>query len=139
MVLLALLAGNWRQRALIWIACCGLRQPRFAAVGVAIHRGTSTYRGRARHADPEPLSGCFQHRSDLAFFSLLQHLMSTALNTQALLALPVLMAGVMMPRLVALAVAAVASLNLLAAAWIQGTLTATLSAQLTTEAEQTGL
>lgn len=139
-VLLALLAGNWLMgnRALIWIVTAVA----YASLALLLWAWPSTVahqRTEVAHGTPtlSPRQAVFSIGLDLAFFSLLQHLMSTALNTQALLALPVLMAGVMMPRLVALAVAAVASLNLLAAAWIQGTLTATLSAQLT-EAGLTG-
>lgn len=56
---------------------------------------------------------------DLAAFALLHYLTGTSLNTQALLVLPVLMAAVLMPRVIALGVAAAATLNLLSAAWIQ--------------------
>ncbi len=56
---------------------------------------------------------------DLVFFAALHYLTGSSFNTQALLVLPVLMAAVLMPRIMALATAAVATLNLLAAAWIQ--------------------
>jgi two-component system sensor histidine kinase PilS (NtrC family) len=56
---------------------------------------------------------------DLAAFAVLHYLTGTSLNTQALMVLPVLMAAVLMPRLMAMGVAATATLNLLSAAWIQ--------------------
>ena len=139
-VLLALLAGNWLMgnRSPIWVVTA----VGYASLALLLWAWPST---RASQRTPHPLGpttlsprqAILSIGLDLAFFSLLQHLMNTALNTQALLALPVLMAGVLMPRLVALAVAAVASINLLAAAWIQGSLTSNLSAQLT-EAGLTG-
>jgi two-component system, NtrC family, sensor histidine kinase PilS len=139
-VLLGLLAGNWLMgnRGLIWIvtAVC------YASMALLMWAWPSTVphqRELSPGATPSlsPRQALFSVGLDLAFFSVLQHLTSTALNTQALLALPVLMAGVLMPRVVALAVAAVASLNLLAAAWIQGAATAALTAHLT-EAGLTG-
>jgi hypothetical protein len=139
-VLLALLAGNWLMgnRSPIWVVTA----VGYASLALLLWAWPST---RASQRTPHPLGpttlsprqAILSIGLDLAFFSLLQHLMNTAINTQALLALPVLMAGVLMPRLVALAVAAVASINLLAAAWIQGSLTSNLSAQLT-EAGLTG-
>lgn len=139
-VLLALLAGNWLMgnRALIWIVTA-VGYASMALLLWAWPSTTASQRATSPHAPPtlSPRQALLSIGLDLAFFSLLQHLMNTALNAQALLALPVLMAGVLMPRMVALAVAAVGSINLLAAAWIQGTLTSSLSAQLT-EAGLTG-
>jgi two-component system sensor histidine kinase PilS (NtrC family) len=56
---------------------------------------------------------------DLFFFAALHYLTDSSFNTQALLVLPVLMAAVLMPRIMALGTAAAATLNLLAAAWLQ--------------------
>ena len=133
-VLLTLLAGNWLMgnRALIWIVAA-VGYASMALLLWALPTTAASQRAALPPAPPtlSPRQAVLSIGVDLAFFSLLQHLMNTALNAQALLALPVLMAGVLMPRMVALAVAAVGSINLLAAAWIQGTLTSSLSAQLT--------
>ena len=139
-VLMGLLAGNWLMgnRSPIWIVTA----VGYASMALLLWAWPSTMASQ-RATNPlapamlSPRQAVLSIGLDLVFFSLLQHLMNTALNAQALLALPVLMAGVLMPRLVALAVAAVGSINLLAAAWIQGTLTSSLSAQLT-EAGLTG-
>ncbi len=56
---------------------------------------------------------------DLAFFAAMHYLSGSTLNSQALLVLPVLMAAVLMPRILALGVAAAATLNLLGAALLQ--------------------
>ncbi|MDE2592900.1 MAG: PAS domain-containing protein [Burkholderiales bacterium] len=56
---------------------------------------------------------------DLCAFALLHFLAGTNFNSQALLILPVLMSAVLMSRILALGVAATATLNLLAAAWLQ--------------------
>lgn len=56
---------------------------------------------------------------DLAFFALMHYLTGNAVNSQALLVLPVLMAAVLMPRIIGLGVAAAATINLLAAALLQ--------------------
>jgi len=56
---------------------------------------------------------------DLAFFALLHFLTGNSFNTQALLVLPVLMAAVLMPRIMAMGTAATATISLLAAAWLQ--------------------
>ena len=57
---------------------------------------------------------------DLGFFAVMHYLSGSSLNSQALLVLPVLMAAVLMPRVLALGVAAAATLNLLGAAMLQG-------------------
>ncbi|MBI3382660.1 MAG: PAS domain-containing protein [Aquabacterium sp.] len=57
---------------------------------------------------------------DLGFFAAMHYLSGSTLNSQALLVLPVLMAAVLMPRVLALGVAAAATLNLLGAALLQG-------------------
>ena len=57
---------------------------------------------------------------DLSLFALLHHLTGPHLNSQALLVLPVLMAAVLLPRLMAMGVAATVTITLLSAAWIQG-------------------
>lgn len=56
---------------------------------------------------------------DLAAFALLHYLAGASFNSQALLILPVLMASVLLPRLMALGVAATATLTILGAAWLQ--------------------
>jgi two-component system sensor histidine kinase PilS (NtrC family) len=74
---------------------------------------------------------------DLAAFAWLNFLTGSNLNSQVLLALPVLMAAILMPRIMSLGVAATATLNLLAAAWLQSTEGGTLSS-LMTQAGLTG-
>lgn len=76
---------------------------------------------------------------DLAFFSALHYLTGSSVNSQALLVLPVLMAGVLMPRILALGTAALATLNLLGAAALQGLQSQTQLTQLMTQAGLTGL
>ncbi|MFT3856442.1 MAG: ATP-binding protein [Aquabacterium sp.] len=56
---------------------------------------------------------------DLVFFALMHYLTGHAVNSQALLVLPVLMASVLMPRIIGLGVAAAATINLLTAAMFQ--------------------
>ncbi|RZI71119.1 MAG: PAS domain-containing protein, partial [Pseudomonas sp.] len=92
--------------------------------------------------DPEQRS--LKHRQalatigvDLAAFAWLNFLTGSNLNSQALLALPVLMAAILMPRIMSLGVAAAATLNLLAAAWLQSAEGGTLSS-LMTQAGLTG-
>ena len=74
---------------------------------------------------------------DLTAFAWLNFLTSSNLNAQALLVLPVLMAATLMPRIVALGVAATTTLNLLAAAWFQSSEGGNLSS-LMTQAGLTG-
>ena len=76
---------------------------------------------------------------DLAFFSALHYLTGSTVNSQALLVLPVLMAGVLMPRIMALGTAAVATLNLLGAAVLQGVQGQAQLTQLMTQAGLTGI
>lgn len=74
---------------------------------------------------------------DLAFFSALHQFTGSSVNSQALLVMPVLMAGVLTPRIMALGVAAAATLTLLSVAALQsaqGPLT-----QLLTQAGLTGI
>jgi two-component system sensor histidine kinase PilS (NtrC family) len=74
---------------------------------------------------------------DLAFFSALHQLTGSSVNSQALLVMPVLMAGVLMPRIMALGVAAAATLTLLSVAALQGA--QGQLAQLLTQAGLTGI
>ncbi len=74
---------------------------------------------------------------DLAFFALMHYFTGSAVNSQALLVLPVLMAAVLMTRILALGVAAAATLNLLAAAWLQAA-DASSATTLMTQAGLTG-
>ena len=76
---------------------------------------------------------------DLTFFSALHYLTGSSVNSQALLVLPVLMAGVLMPRIMALGTAAVATLNLLGAAALQGAQGPAQLTQLMTQAGLTGI
>ena len=76
---------------------------------------------------------------DLTFFSALHYLTGSSVNSQALLVLPVLMAGVLMPRVMALGTAAVATLNLLGAAALQGVQGQVQITQLMTQAGLTGI
>ncbi len=75
---------------------------------------------------------------DLVFFAALHYLTGSSFNTQALLVLPVLMAAVLMPRIMALGAAAAATINLLAAAWVQS-LDAGAMTTLMTQAGLTGV
>lgn len=76
---------------------------------------------------------------DLIFFSALHYLTGSSVNSQALLVLPVLMAGVLMPRIMALGTAAVATLNLLGAAALQSVEGQVQLTQLMTQAGLTGI
>ena len=133
-LLLGVLAGNWLMghRGMLWM----VTGAGYALMALLIWAWPSDTTGS--HADthrpPPTLStrqATFSIGVDLVFFSFLQHTTSNNLNSEALLALPVLMAGVLMPRSVALGVAAAASLNLLGAAWIQGQVQNNLGAPLT--------
>ncbi|RZL00126.1 MAG: PAS domain-containing protein [Rubrivivax sp.] len=80
----------------------------------------------SRRAPRDPEQRSLKHRQalatigiDLTAFAWLNFLTGSNLNSQALLALPVLMAAILMPRIMSLGVAAAATLNLLAAAWLQ--------------------
>lgn len=75
---------------------------------------------------------------DLCTFALLHHLASAQINSQALLILPVLMAAVLMNRTMAMGVAAAATLNLLAAAWVQYIESSSPPSVLLTQAGLTG-
>lgn len=75
---------------------------------------------------------------DLAAFALLHYVAGSNFNSQALLILPVLMAAVLMSRILALGVAAAATLNLLAVAWLQYTNTSGSPTLLLTQAGMTG-
>ena len=75
---------------------------------------------------------------DLGFFAMLHPLTGAAVNSQALLVLPVLMAAVLMPRIMALGTAAAATLSLLAAAWLQSQSGGAALANLMTQAGLTG-
>jgi two-component system sensor histidine kinase PilS (NtrC family) len=79
---------------------------------------------RRRATEPKALSRLFSPvwlasiGVDVVCFSALHLLPSTGLNYVALLVLPVMMAGVLSPRLLALGTAAAVSLILLGAAWL---------------------
>lgn len=75
---------------------------------------------------------------DLAAFALLHYVAGSNFNSQALLILPVLMAAVLMSRILALGVAAAATLNLLAVAWLHYTSTSGSPTLLLTQAGMTG-
>lgn len=74
---------------------------------------------------------------DLGFFAVMHFFTGSTVNSQALLVLPVLMAAVLMTRIMALGVAAAATLSLLSAAWLQGNDSNNLT-QLMTQAGLTG-
>lgn len=134
LLLLALLAGNWLMgyRGMLWIltAVCYAAGALMAWAWPSVLAHQST-----EHPSVTPAltarQATFSIGLDLVFFSFLQHTTSNNFNSEALLALPVLMAGVLVPRPIALGVAAAASLNLLAAAWIQGQLNTNLGTSLT--------
>ncbi|MBC7701756.1 ATP-binding protein [Aquabacterium sp.] len=97
-----------------------------------------------RHPPKDPDQRTLKHRQalatigvDLSAFAWLNFLTSSNLNSEALLALPVLMAAILMPRIMSLGVAAAATLNLLAAAWLQSAEGGNLSS-LMTQAGLTG-
>ena len=75
---------------------------------------------------------------DLSFFVALHYLTGATVNSQALLVLPVLMAAVLMPRIMALGTAAAATLNLLTAAWYHSVDFGNITSQMT-QAGLTGL
>jgi two-component system sensor histidine kinase PilS (NtrC family) len=98
----------------------------------------------SRRAPRNPDQRSLKHRQalatigiDLTAFAWLNFLTSSNLNSQALLALPVLMAAILMPRIMSLGVAAAATLNLLAAAWLQSSEGGNISS-LMTQAGLTG-
>lgn len=117
-VLVILLAGNWLlgKRTAPWV----MITVGYAALTLLLwvwpsHRAM-------RESGPDRISRRQAAASiglDLVFFSLLQYLTVNTVNAPALLVLPVLMGGVLLRRLLALAVAAIATLNLLAGAWFQ--------------------
>ncbi len=118
-VLLGLVAGTWvlGNQPPLWML---LMTGGYAAGTLAMWAWPS----QRRPGPPErPTLGSRQAALtiglDLASFALLHYLTGSALNSQALLVLPVLMASVLMPRVMALGVAAAATLSLLAAAWAQ--------------------
>src|SRR5690606_33534494 len=89
---------------------------------------------RARHADHRRLSNPQALATigvDLAFFVYLHFILGNSFNSQALLALPVLMSAILLPRLLALGVAAAGSLNLLAVAWTLSSTTGAITSSLT--------
>jgi two-component system sensor histidine kinase PilS (NtrC family) len=120
LVLLALVVGAW---------LLGNRPPTWLPVMTASYGLLTTvlwaWPSQRRPGMPErpslsPRQAMATVGVDLIFFGLLHYLAGTALNSQALLVLPVLMAAVLMPRVMGLGVAAIATLNLLAAALLQG-------------------
>lgn len=118
-VLLALVAGSWLlgNQPPGWMLTMALG---YAAAALAVWLWPSP---RRAHAPEQTTLRSRQALAsigvDLAAFALLHYLTGNTLNSQALLVLPVLMAAVLMPRVMALGVAAAATLSLLTAAWIQ--------------------
>ncbi|MFW9615281.1 sensor histidine kinase [Aquabacterium sp.] len=133
-VMLLLLAGNWLigNRTSAWVPVTLL----YAATTLLLWLWPS--QRKLRHPRQRKLSkrqALSTVGLDLLFFSVLQYVTISNVNTTALLVLPVLMAGILLPRLVSLGVAAAATINLLAEAWLQSTDLSSLTSMLT----QTGL
>jgi two-component system sensor histidine kinase PilS (NtrC family) len=120
LMLMVLIAGNWLiggARPPLWMPATGLA---YMGLTALVWCWPSQRRASAIHAVTLSTRQALSTIGvDLSGFALLHYLTSTSLNTQALLVLPVLMAAVLMPRVVAMGVAAAATLNLLSAAWIQ--------------------
>lgn len=119
-VLLALVVGYWAlgNRPPLWMFLSTLG---YAVVTLALliwpnHAQAS----RTDLQSLRPREALVSVGIDLAFFAAMHYLSGSTLNSQALLVLPVLMAAVLMTRVLALGVAAAATLNLLAAAMLQG-------------------
>ncbi len=119
LVLLTLVAGSWLlgNNPPNWMLAMTIG---YAAATLAVWAWPSQRQARPI-AEPtlRPREALLSIGLDLASFALLHYITGNTLNSQALLVLPVLMAAVLMPRVMALGVAAAATLNLLGAAWIQ--------------------
>lgn len=119
LVLLSLVAGSWAMgtRPPLWML---LLTGSYAVVTLTLWAWPS--QRQPRQADQQflrPRQTMASVGLDLVFFALMHYLTGSTVNSQALLVLPVLMAAVLMPRIMALGVAAAATLNLLAAALLQ--------------------
>ncbi|MDO9234884.1 MAG: ATP-binding protein [Aquabacterium sp.] len=121
LVLLSLVSGSWMMgvRPPWWI---WLMTGSYAIVTLTL-LATTSQRNR-RSTDQQvlrPRQAMASVGLDLLFFALMHFLTGSTVNSQALLVLPVLMASVLMPRILALGVTAAAALTLLAAALLQST------------------
>ena len=119
LMLIALLAGLWAMgtRSPLWILGMALA---YAVLACAVWWLPSQRVPAPDHQlSLRPRQALASVGVDLFFFAALHYLTGSSFNTQALLVLPVLMAAVLMPRIMALGAAAAATLNLLAAAWLQ--------------------
>jgi two-component system sensor histidine kinase PilS (NtrC family) len=125
-LLLSLIIGSWAfgNRPPLWML---LMAASYAVVTVTLWGWPS--QRHPRFPDQQalrPKQALATVGLDLVFFALMHYLTGNSVNSQALLVLPVLMASVLMPRIMGLGVAAAATINLLAAAFVQagdGTLT----------------
>ncbi|HEX5356585.1 MAG TPA: ATP-binding protein [Aquabacterium sp.] len=136
-VLLGLVVGSWLLggRPPLWLF---LSTVGYAIVTVALLTlPIRTEGNRTELQSLRPRQALASVGLDLAFFALMHYFTGSAVNSQALLVLPVLMAAVLMTRVMALGVAAAATLNLLAAALLQGGDSGNLTA-LMTQAGLTG-
>lgn len=119
LVLLSLVTGSWMlgTRPPLWML---LMTGSYAIATLTLWAWPS--QRQTRQSDQQvlrPRQAMASVGLDLAFFALMHLLSGSTVNSQALLVLPVLMAAVLMPRIMALGVAAAATLNLLATALLQ--------------------
>jgi two-component system sensor histidine kinase PilS (NtrC family) len=118
-LLLSLIIGSWAfgTRPPLWML---LMAASYAVVTLTLWTWPS--QRHPRHPDQQalrPRQALATVGLDLVFFALMHYLTGNSVNSQALLVLPVLMASVLMPRIMGLGVAAAATINLLAAAYLQ--------------------
>lgn len=136
-VLLGLVVGSWilGSHPPLWLI---LSTVGYAIVTVALlFMPVTSQANRTELQSLRPRQALASVGIDLAFFAVMHYFTGSAVNSQALLVLPVLMAAVLMTRIMALGVAAAATLNLLAAALLQGSEGNNLTA-LMTQAGLTG-
>jgi two-component system sensor histidine kinase PilS (NtrC family) len=118
-VLLSLVTGSWLLggRPPLWLALGALG---YALATIALlTMPIQTQDKRTELQSLRPRQALLSVGVDLTFFAVMHNFTGSAVNSQALLVLPVLMASVLMPRIMALGVAAVATLNLLGTALLQ--------------------
>jgi two-component system sensor histidine kinase PilS (NtrC family) len=123
-VLLGLMAGSWLLvgvRPSLWIMLMAMGY----AFATLVLWGWPSPQPDTRHQQQQKNKTTLIRQTigcvgvDLTFFALLHQLTGHTVNSHALLVLPVLMAAVLLPRIMALGVAAAATLVLLSSAWLQ--------------------
>lgn len=138
LMLLALLAALWAMgtRSPPWVL--GMALGYAALAGMVWWLPSQRQRASDQQLSLRPRQALASVGVDLVFFAALHYLTGNSFNTQALLVLPVLMAAVLMPRIMALGTAAAATINLLGAAWVQAMDAGAMTA-LMTQAGLTGV